>query len=146
VLRDTGARLDRRGMRNPGWSPWRRVLANVLVGEGRSGEARELARESLRYAERFGTASARGAAHLAVAETLPANDPARLDHHQRAADLLATAPAPYERARAQLALGLALRAAPGREKDADVALRRALDTAESVSAEPLAEAARQALG
>ncbi|MFD0328554.1 ATP-binding protein [Streptacidiphilus monticola] len=94
VLRDTGARLDRRGMRNPGWSPWRRVLANVLVGEGRSGEARELARESLRYAERFGTASARGAAHLAVAETLPANDPARLDHHQRAADLLATAPAP----------------------------------------------------
>lgn len=175
-LTAVGAHLDERGMCSPAWSPWRRVLAAVLVDQARAagaagaGEAaepvasaepvepaepadaaaelwaraRRVAEEGLARAECVGTASARGSALHALAETWLQGDPRRAELLAAAVALLDAAPAPYELTRALLALGQEL--AAGGDPDASRSpLRRALVLAGRISARPLQAAAAAAL-
>ncbi|WP_042413769.1 ATP-binding protein [Streptacidiphilus anmyonensis] len=138
-LSQAGARLDARGMRNPGWCGWQRGLAAACAGLGDLDRARELAADQLGRAERYGTLSAIGTAMRASAELDP--DPqARLDRLRLAVQLLDGAHAPYERARALHELAVAV-AASG--QDAREAFRDATEAAESCSADALAHSARE---
>jgi tetratricopeptide (TPR) repeat protein len=146
-LTEAGARLDARGMLNPGWCPWLLTLALAHAGTGEPaelGHARELAGEAAARAERFGTAAARGTALRVRAEVC--EDPAeRVELLEAAAELLAKSPSAYEHARAVLDLGLALQAV-GRPRRADDELRHALHLAEHCAATPLTARASRALG
>jgi hypothetical protein len=137
-LTEAGARLDARGMRNPGWCGWQRSLAAACAGLGDLDRARELAADQLARAEQYGAPSAIGTAMRAVAELEP--DPqVRLDRLRLAAQVLDGAHAPYERARTLRELAQAL-AATG--QDATEAFHDAAAAAESCSADALARTAR----
>jgi tetratricopeptide (TPR) repeat protein len=141
-LSEAGARLDARGMRNPGWCGWQRRLAAARARLGDLDRARELAADQLERAERYGALSAIGTALRAAAEV--EGDPqARLDRLRLAVQILDRAHAPYERARALHDLALAL-AATG--QDATAAFHAAAAAAESCSADTLARAARERVG
>ncbi|MEY9941393.1 AAA family ATPase [Streptacidiphilus sp. MAP5-3] len=140
-LTEAGARLDARGMRNPGWCGWERGLMSACAGLGDLDRARTLAEDQLERAERYGTLSAIGTALRAAAEVTedPAERVARLG---TAVQVLERAPAPYERARAMLDLAVARRdmGLPSRET-----FEQAAELAVACSADGLAEAARARL-
>ncbi|SEK95507.1 ATP-binding protein [Streptacidiphilus jiangxiensis] len=140
-LTEAGARLDGRGMRNPGWCGWQRGLAAACAGLGDLDRAREEAADQLERAEHYGTLSAIGVAMRAAGE-LESEPQARAASLEAAVQILEQAPAPYERARALHDLALA-RAAAG--QDATAAFRRAAEAAEACSADELARSARARL-
>ncbi|WP_051944541.1 ATP-binding protein [Streptacidiphilus rugosus] len=141
-LSEAGARLDGRGMRNPGWCGWERALSAACAGLGDLARARELAADQLDRAERFGTLTAIGVAMRAAAE-LTVDPEERVAQLEEAVTILERAPAPYERARAVFDLAAALDAV---DRDAAPVFRRAAQLAETCSADALALAARARLG
>ncbi|MEY9873576.1 tetratricopeptide (TPR) repeat protein [Streptacidiphilus sp. MAP12-33] len=143
-LSQAGARLDARGMRNPGWCGWQRGLAAACAGLGDLDRAREAAADQLQRAEHYGALSAIGAAMRAAGELEP--DPrVRVTRLEEAAQILEQAPAPYERARGLYDLALA-RVAAGQDAAATAdAFRRAATAADACSADGLAREAREHL-
>ena len=142
-LSAAGERLDSREMGNPGWCGWQRALAQSHAARGESGHARAVADDALARAERFGTASAIGMG-LHSRAALAEGDQ-RVELLTRSLAQFERCTAPYEHARAALALGNALREAGGRCGEAAEQLRSALALAESCAADGLAAEARAAL-
>ncbi len=126
---------------NPCAHPWRSLYAEILDALGRTGEATELAEEEVRRARHWGAASTIGRA-LRVLGTL--RRAGGIDDLRDAVELLARSPARLELAKAQCALGTALRL-HRRPSDAREPLRQALALAESLDAVGLAERARAEL-
>jgi len=122
--------------------PWRLEAASCLLDLGDTSQAAVLVKEHAVHAQRWGTAAARGATQRLEALTLDGE--ARLVGLAAADALLAGSPARLERARCQLDLGLALRAA-GQNVEARDALRGAYDGAGRCGSAVLAEQARTEL-
>jgi DNA-binding CsgD family transcriptional regulator len=126
---------------NPAWVPWRTLRARALDGLGRLDEARAAAEEELEAARRFGAPGAIGRALrvLGVAERERG-----LPRLEEAVAVLDGTPARLELAKAQAALGTALRLAR-RPSDARDPLRRALELAAACGADGLVEHVRAEL-
>ncbi|MHC0433728.1 ATP-binding protein [Streptomyces sp. O3] len=136
-LAAAGRRLDRRGMRNPAWSPWQLDLA-VAQAQHDPDQAHDTVREALARARAFGTPSAKGQALRAAA----AADPARaVTLLQEAVDHLEQSPAAYELARALVDHGSALYAA-GHLHEAARQYYRGMEAATACGADTLATRAR----
>jgi len=140
-LAAVGRRLDRRGMRNPGWCPWEFGLA--LAQHHDAPElARRTALDALERARRFGAASAVGQALRVAAQVGRPEE--RLSLLDEAVACLEGSPAVHELAAALLARGNALRSA-GRPAEAGAALRRGLELARACGADGLALRAESAV-
>lgn len=122
--------------------PWRLEAASCLLDLGDTAQAALLVKEHAVHAERWGTTAARGATRRLEALTLDGE--ARLAGLAAADTLLAGSPARLERARCQLDLGVARRAA-GHTREARDALRAAYDGAGHCGSAVLAEQARTEL-
>ncbi|MGA5703005.1 ATP-binding protein [Peterkaempfera bronchialis] len=134
-LTAAGARLDARGWRNTVWSPWRALLA-IAVADEEPERARELARQAVHDAERYGTATAVGQAlrlGAAVAES-PDEAEAMLE---LAVGLLGRSPSAHQYALALVNHGSALRRV-GRATEAADQLRQGVELANQCGAETLA--------
>ncbi|WP_419993107.1 ATP-binding protein [Streptomyces boninensis] len=136
-----GRRLEPRGIRNPGWCPWRLELARAEAATAPERAAR-LAEEALDLARGQGTASGIGHALRIRAEIAPAGDRLKLLHE--AVAYLERSPAAGELATSLVAYGRALRCAGHAPESAD-ALYRGLETALACGADALAETARDEL-
>lgn len=125
----------------PTWLAWRTVAASASTALGRTEEALALATEDLALARRWGSARPVGRALRQLA---------MLDAERRgellveAAELLGPSEAEHELALALVDLGSHLRREGERERSRDP-LRRGMDLARSLGAEPLAERARSEL-
>jgi DNA-binding CsgD family transcriptional regulator len=141
------AELRELGRRNDAWAPgaavvqWRSGAVRALARLGELDEARRLAAEEVEIAERFGAPRGIGVARLAAALVA---DGDRVEPLREAVEVLDSADAPLELARALVALGSALRHAR-RPRDAREPLRRALDLASRCNADGLARAAQEEL-
>jgi len=138
-LREAGRRADAIDHFNPALVEWRSALAHVLADQDRLAEARPLAAGNLERARAFGAPRALSVALRAAART--ADDPIPL--LREAVDAVAESPSQLELARAQTALGAALRAA-GRGDEARPLLRTAVESfyrsdAHALEEEALAE-------
>jgi DNA-binding CsgD family transcriptional regulator len=122
--------------------PWRLEAASCLLDLGDTTQAALLVKEHAAHAERWGTTAARGATRRLEALTLDGE--ARLAALAAADALLASSPARLDRARCQLDLGVAHRAA-GHTRDAREALRAAYDGAGHCGSAVLAAHARTEL-
>ncbi|MEU2280667.1 AAA family ATPase [Streptomyces sp. NPDC013178] len=140
-LTEVGHRLDLRGMRNPAWCPWLPQLA-LASRRTEPAQALELARDALRRAERFGTATAVGQAMRVLARVT--EGPEGIALLGRAAGVLETAPSSYERASALVELGTALRRA-GHVTEAAGPLYRGVELAGRCGAGGVAAQARDEL-
>ncbi|MFF3324891.1 ATP-binding protein [Streptomyces sp. NPDC002889] len=140
-LAAVGRRLDLRGMRNPAWCPWLPHLALATRTTDAEG-ALELAREALRRAERFGTATAVGKALCVLARLT--DGPEGIALLRRAVATLELAPSSYELAGALVELGTALRRA-GLLSQAAEPLHRGVDLAGQCGAGGVAARARDEL-
>ncbi|MER5462203.1 AAA family ATPase [Streptomyces sp. NPDC002668] len=140
-LAAVGHRLDLRGMRNPAWCPWLPQLALATCTTD-AGRALDLAREALRRAERFGTATAVGKALCVLARVT--EGPGGIALLQRAVTTLELSPSSYELAGALVELGTALRRA-GLLSQAAEPLHRGVDLAGQCGAGGVAARARDEL-
>ncbi len=140
-LAAAGRRLDRRGSRNPAWSPWQLDLA-LAQAEYDPDQARATADAAVTRARVFGTASAKGQALRVAAATDPARA-AMLLHE--AVEHLEQSPAAYELAHALIDHGAALYA-EGNLEHASRQYHRGLETATACGADALATRARTELG
>ncbi|MFP3989864.1 AAA family ATPase [Streptomyces sp. E11-3] len=139
-LTAAGHRLDRRGMRNPAWSPWQLDLA-IAQSKHDPDQARATADEAVARARVFGTASVLGHALRAAAAT----DPGRaVDLLQQAVDHLEQSPAAYELAQALIDHGSALYTV-GNLEQAARQYYRGMETATACGADTLATRARTEL-
>ncbi len=136
-LRAAGTWLDARGFTNPAWSAWRMPLTGALIGLGHEDEAREVAREAVARAQRFGAPSTLGRALRAEAL---ADRERRIALLEESVATLERSPAAYEHAVSLVELGAALRRAK-RSADARAPLRLALDRAQRLGADGLAQRA-----
>ena len=130
------------GTQHPGLASWRADAAEALCALGEEAEARRLAEEHLRLAERVGTPGPTAAGLRARARVAGGEE--RIELLERAAALTAGAQAQLEHTRALVDLGAALRRA-NRRADARPPLRRALDLAERHGMLLLARRARAEL-
>jgi DNA-binding CsgD family transcriptional regulator len=136
-LRECGRLAGELGIVNPAVLPWRSRLAEAL---GRSDEARRLAGEELRLAHRFGAPRAIGVALRAAAGA--AGGTYAVPLLREAVALLEDAP--LEAARANAALGSALRRS-GDPQAAREPLRLAVDAAHHCGARALEDEALEEL-
>jgi DNA-binding CsgD family transcriptional regulator len=126
------------GGANPLASRWRSHASLALAAIGEGERAREMAREDLERARRWGAASGIGLALRAAG--LAEGGVASVDRLREAAHVLEQSPARLEHARAQVDLGAALRRANQRS-EARIALRAGLALANRCSARALAKRA-----
>jgi ATP/maltotriose-dependent transcriptional regulator MalT len=138
-LVEFGRRDEILGAASPLASRWRSHASVALAALGDSEQARQLARDDLQRARRWGAASGIGVALRAGA--LVEAGPAAIDRLREAVDVLARAPARLEHARALTDLGAALRRANRRAEARDV-LDRGLELAQRCGALALAERAQ----
>ncbi|WP_420031750.1 ATP-binding protein [Streptomyces sp. cg28] len=136
-----GRRLDPRGMRNPGWCPWRLHLARAEAHDAPE-RALALAHDAVERARHFGAPSAIGQALRAAAEVSPRSARGKLLEESVAQ--LERSPAGYELACSLVALGADARRS-GRAEDAADHLYRGLETAAGCGADGLVESARDEL-
>ena len=138
-FRELGRRHERWGMTRPS-PPWRSGCALALIGQSRLEPARDLVLAELDLVRAWGTPKA--IAHTKRTLALAGDDAIAL--LTEAVDLLENTPWRFDRARARLELGSALRRA-GRRRDGRVALALAMDEAHACGAEALAERAAEEL-
>jgi DNA-binding CsgD family transcriptional regulator len=141
-LLGAGTWMEERDLLNPGWSPWRMVVAPALAATGRVAEARDLVSEAIARARASGAVWALGYALRTMGE---------LERGEAALALLAESVAVLDGSAARLELarslvshGAALRRA-GRRADARDPLRRGLDLAARCGATGLERAAHEEL-
>jgi DNA-binding CsgD family transcriptional regulator len=137
-----GERQARWGAAGPAPVPWRSSAALVLDAQGEHARARELAREEVAVARRFG--APRPLSLALRAEAAVERGRGGLELLQEALAMLEGSQAKLARARALVDLGAALRRA-GRKGDARDVLREGLDLAGTCGCLPLAERARAEL-
>lgn len=142
LLLACGRRCEAWRVLNPAWLPWRSQAALVLHRLGDGDEALELSGEELRRARRFGARRPLGAALRA--RGLIEGGEEGLELLAESVAVLGPSPARLELARAQVALGAALRRA-GRRREARAPLDEGLERAERCGAAPLAAEARAEL-
>ncbi|TVL93773.1 AAA family ATPase [Streptomyces sp. SAJ15] len=140
-LTEVGRRLDARGVHNPSWCPWMLKLALAVHAEDPD-RARELAREAVRRAERFGTDAAVGST-LCVAARVQ-EPPEAIALLRRAVDHLERSSAAHLLAVAQVELGAALRR-DGRAAQAAAQLYQGVQGAVRCGAEELVRRASDEL-
>ena len=126
---------------NPAFGPWRSLKAQGLDRLGRTEEALELVEEELVWARRWGAPSTVGRT-LRVLGALERET--GIERLREAVEVLEESPAKLERAKAQAALGGALRRAR-KPTDAREPLRKALELAELCGAAGLMEDVRAEL-
>ena len=141
-LLEFGRRDELWGGASPLASRWRSHAAAALAAAGDSGRAREMARDDLRRARRWGAASGIGVALRGAA--LTGGGPASVGRLRQAVTVLEGSPARLEHARALTDLGAALRRG-NRRAEARGALQDGLDLAERCGARALAQRARTEL-
>ncbi|MFJ6699060.1 ATP-binding protein [Streptomyces sp. NPDC091272] len=141
-LRAVGRRLERRGIRNPGWCPW---MLHLALAEARDAPlaARATAREAVARARRTGTPSVIGQA-LRVEAEVSAEPTERVKVLEESVACLAASSAAYELSRSLFALGRELRRTT-RTKEAAEHLYRALEGALLCGADGLAARIRAEL-
>ncbi len=130
------------GGANPLASRWRSCASFALAALGDSAGARDMARDDLDRARRWGAASGIGTALRATA--LAEGGTACVDRLREAVALLERSPARLEQARALTDLGAALRRG-NRRREARDALQAGLQIAEGCGARALVEQARTEL-
>ena len=136
-----------RGREGPAIASWRTDAAAAHIALGHPQEAAALAAEQLALARKAGTPATLGIAlraHAAAASRQRCGRPPAEESLTEAIGLLETTPARYELALALADLGACLRRS-GRNAEARVPLRRALDLAQRTGAMPLAEQTRREL-
>jgi DNA-binding NarL/FixJ family response regulator len=126
---------------NPVDTPWRCPAAVALHRLGRSDDALAVAVEGLELARRWG---APGTLSRALRTLGTLGRDSGIDQLREAVDVVAGSPARLEHARSLAALGAALRRA-GRPSDARGPLREALELADVLGAQSLAEDVRSEL-
>jgi DNA-binding CsgD family transcriptional regulator len=141
-LLEFGHRDELWGGANPLASRWRSHACLALAAMGDSVGARQMARDDLWRARRWGAASGVGVALRAAA--LAEGDAGSVGRLREAAAMLEGSPARLEFARALTDLGAALRRG-NRRSEARGALQDGLDLAERCGARALAERARTEL-
>ena len=141
-LEQLGALAQALRTANPAFTPWRSQTALVLHGLERVDEARELAREELELAQRWGAPRALGIAFRA--HGLVQGGTAGVDALRESVRVLESSPAKLELAESLTELGAALRRGNQRAEARDL-LRRALELAELAGAAPVTERARAEL-
>jgi DNA-binding CsgD family transcriptional regulator len=129
-------------MENPAPAPWRSVRAEILDRLGRTEEGIAIAAEEVEIARAWGGPGAVGRA-LRIQGTLARE--AGIELLREAVAVLEASPARLELAKAELALGTALRLAR-RPSEARGPLRRAAELAAACSADPLVERVAAELG
>jgi DNA-binding CsgD family transcriptional regulator len=142
LVLDAGIRLERNGIANPSFIPWRAVAAPALVAAGRVDEARELILPAVQRATEFGSPWALGMA-LRVAGTVEQGAHG-IELLHKAIGVLERSPCRLEHAHALLELGAALRRRRQR-LEARSYLRAALDLTHRCGAVGLAAQAEQQL-
>ena len=140
-LTTCGRYAEEGGITNPAVLPWRSRAALVHLRLGDADTARRLALDELERARAWGAPRAMSVA-LRAAARVSVGEPIEL--LREATAVLESSPARIEQAHAACDLGAALRRA-GHRYDARDPLRRALDTAVSCGAWPLAQRAREEL-
>jgi DNA-binding CsgD family transcriptional regulator len=133
-LRECGRRALGIDHVSPAADSWRSLLAHALVELGQTAEARRLAAEELDRARAVGSARALGIALRAVARVAGGDEEIRL--LREAVAVLEPSAAMLELARAEAALGAALRRAGDAEGARDP-LRRAVDLAHRCGADAI---------
>ena len=133
-----GRHMEALEVSNPAFVAWRSGASAALLALGRVGEARELAREELDLARRWGAPAALGVALRALGLAEGGQTGEQL--LREAVGGLADSPAKLEYARALVELGAALRRANQRAEARDL-LRQGLEIAHRAGAKPLAERA-----
>jgi DNA-binding CsgD family transcriptional regulator len=141
-LLEFGRRDELWAAANPLASRWRSHVALALAAMGDGERARQMARDDLARARRWGAASGIGVALRATA--LVASGAGSVGRLREAAEVLERSPARLEYARALTDLGAALRRG-NRRAEARGALQQALELAEGCGAHALAERARTEL-
>jgi DNA-binding CsgD family transcriptional regulator len=141
-LTTCGRYANEGGITNPAVLPWRSRAALVHLRLGHEDTARTLALDELGRAQAWGAPRAVSVALRAAARVGAGGEP--IDLLRRATAVLEFSPARIEQAHAACDLGAALRRA-GHRHDARDPLRRALDTAVTCGARPLAQRAREEL-
>jgi tetratricopeptide (TPR) repeat protein len=140
-LREAGEQLEKRGVGNPAWCPWRVNLAKALAGEDPNTAYKE-AGEALRRAYRFGAPSAMGQA-LRVTGRLEGGQQG-VSKIEDALMWLEHTDARYEYALTLVEYGIVLRREFG-DRDAVDPLFEGLTVAVECGADALANAARAEL-
>lgn len=141
VFRSVGAQLSKRGWYNPVWAPWAGQLALALAPD-QPEEARESAAQGVEWAEKFGTASARGTALRIQAAV--SDGQFAVDRLEESVNLLTQSPVSYELACSLVGLGGAL-ARTGRLTDAAEYFYQGIELAQNCGADGLASQARREL-
>jgi DNA-binding CsgD family transcriptional regulator len=126
---------------NPAWIPWQSLKTRALEGLGRTDEAIQTVSEELVQARRFGSAGVVGP-RLALLGTLEREH--GIPRLYEAVEMLERSSVKFELASAQLSLGAALRRAR-QPTEAREPLQRAIELAQKIGAEGLAEQARTEL-
>lgn len=140
-FRALGRRHERWVMTRPS-PPWRSACALALIGQGKAEPARALAAAELELVRAWDTPKA--IAYTTRALALATAGGEAIDGLAKAVRLLEETPWRFDRARARLDLGSALRRA-GRRRDGREALALAMDEAHTCGAEALAERAADEL-
>jgi DNA-binding CsgD family transcriptional regulator len=135
-----GRNANQGGVANPAVLPWRSRTALAHLRLGHTETARTFASDELEHARVWNAPPAVSAALRTAARV--SSEP--IEVLREATAITESGPARIEHAHAACDLGAALRRA-GRRRDARGPLRRALDTAVSCGAQPLARRARQEL-
>jgi DNA-binding CsgD family transcriptional regulator len=141
-LTTCGRYANQGGITNPAVLPWRSRAALVHLRLGDADTARGLALDELGRARAWGAPRAVSVALRAAARVSAGGEP--IDLLREATAVLEHSPARIEQAHAACDLGAALRRA-GHRHDARDPLRRALHTATTCGARPLAQRAREEL-
>ncbi|MER5867185.1 AAA family ATPase [Kitasatospora sp. NPDC002040] len=141
VFRSVGAQLTKRGWFNPVWAPWAGQLALALLPD-RPDEAREMAGRAVEWADKFGTASARGTALRIQAAV--SDGQLAVDRLEESVNLLTQSPVSYELACSLVDLGSAL-ARTGRLTDAAEYFYQGIELAQNCGADGLVAQARREL-
>lgn len=133
---------ERFAIDSPGLVPWRDTAALAAAALGEADRARRLAAEGLERARACGVARAIGLA-LRTAALVDGGE-RRLDLLEQAVDVLEHSPSRLALVHALVDQGAHLRRA-GQRSSAQTPLRRALELADRMGAQPLADAAREEL-
>jgi DNA-binding CsgD family transcriptional regulator len=141
-LVEFGRRVELWGAANPLSCRWRSHASRAFAATGDAAGARQLARDDLDRARRWGAASGIGVALHATA--LAEGGAACVDRLREAVEVLEGSPARLEQARALVDLGAAQRRGNHRREARD-ALRKGLEVAGSCNARALVERARTEL-
>lgn len=140
-LRECGRLHAVLGAHGPAVCPWRAPLALALLGRGERDRARTLAAEAIARARSWGTTSP--LAEALAAAGLAEGGPDGIALLEEAVEVACAVP--LDRARAEVALGGALRRA-GRRTEATRVLQSAVQPALAVGADGIAALARTELG